>query len=349
MAARRPRLRRPRAPGRAGAGRRGLAARAGRALPGADRAAGPAAERLPGGARRAGAGRGRRRPRSAAPADGEAPLLGVPIAVKDTHDVAGELTTHGTGCVDEPAAEDSELVQAAARRGRDRDRQDQPARARLRDVHRIAHLGRDPQSLEHGRGCPGGSSGGSGAAVAAGLAAAATASDGAGSIRYPGRLLLAVRAQAAARTGPARPQARALARDVRQRVPDPQRPRHGALPRRHRRRRPRAREAPAARAAPSPRRRGPRPESCGSPSRSRAPARSRPRCWTSAAARAVEETAELLGSLGHQVTWRDPEVGNGGQRRLDPLLARRRRRRPPASQPRAAGPAGARASPAWGR
>src|SRR5688572_13827105 len=42
--------------------------------------------------------------------DGQAPLLGVPIAVKDSHDVAGELTTHGTGCVDEPATEDCELV-----------------------------------------------------------------------------------------------------------------------------------------------------------------------------------------------------------------------------------------------
>ena len=61
--------------------------------------------------------------------------------------------------------------------------------------------------------------------------------------------------------------------------------------------------------------------------------------------RAVEQTAELLGSLGHEVSWRDPEVGNGGQRRRDPLLARRRRRRPPTSQSRAAGPAGARRRP----
>ena len=41
---------------------------------------------------------------------------------------------------------------------------------------------RNPWSTDR---APGGSSGGSGAAVAAGLAAAATASDGAGSIRYP--------------------------------------------------------------------------------------------------------------------------------------------------------------------
>ena len=40
----------------------------------------------------------------------EAPLLGVPIAVKDTQDLAGELTTYGTGAVDQPAAADGEMV-----------------------------------------------------------------------------------------------------------------------------------------------------------------------------------------------------------------------------------------------
>ena len=38
------------------------------------------------------------------------PLLGVPLAVKDTQDVAGEVTTQGTGAVDEPAREDCEVV-----------------------------------------------------------------------------------------------------------------------------------------------------------------------------------------------------------------------------------------------
>ena len=39
------------------------------------------------------------------------PLLGVPLAVKDNVDVAGELTTHGTSAHDgRPATEDAELV-----------------------------------------------------------------------------------------------------------------------------------------------------------------------------------------------------------------------------------------------
>jgi len=39
-----------------------------------------------------------------------APLLGVPIAVKDNLAVAGEVTTHGTSLISEPAREDCEAV-----------------------------------------------------------------------------------------------------------------------------------------------------------------------------------------------------------------------------------------------
>ena len=116
--------------------------------------------------------------------DGQAPLLGVPIAVKDSHDVAGELTTHGTGCVDEPATEDCELVRRLRAAGAiviGKTNLPELAFAMFTESPTWG-VTRNPWNLER---TPGGSSGGSGAAVAAGLAAAATASDGAGSIRYP--------------------------------------------------------------------------------------------------------------------------------------------------------------------
>ena len=44
-------------------------------------------------------------------ADGDrAPLLGVPIAIKDEVDIAGEVTSRGTGAYDVPAPADSEVV-----------------------------------------------------------------------------------------------------------------------------------------------------------------------------------------------------------------------------------------------
>jgi amidase len=114
----------------------------------------------------------------------EASLLGVPIAVKDCHDVEGELTTHGTGCVDVPAADDSELIKRLRAGGAiviGKTNLPELAFAMFTEspTWGITRNPWDPLRV------PGGSSGGSAAAVAAGLAAAATASDGAGSIRYP--------------------------------------------------------------------------------------------------------------------------------------------------------------------
>src|SRR5208282_2203374 len=43
-------------------------------------------------------------------AGGERPLLGVPIAVKDDMDVAGEVTALGTNAYGEPALTDAEIV-----------------------------------------------------------------------------------------------------------------------------------------------------------------------------------------------------------------------------------------------
>ena len=112
------------------------------------------------------------------------PLLGVPIAVKDEFDVAGELTTSGTNAYGEPAREDCEIV-----------RRIRAAGAVLIGKTHMPELGafpwtesptwgvtRNPWQLEHS---PGGSSGGSAAAVAAGLVGGALAGDGGGSIRFP--------------------------------------------------------------------------------------------------------------------------------------------------------------------
>lgn len=115
----------------------------------------------------------------------DAPLLGVPIAVKDNVDVAGELTTHGTGLVTEPATTDSEAVRRLRAAGAVI-----VGKTNMPELALWGHLTdsqtwgttRNPWQADR---TPGGSSGGSAAAVAAGLAAAALGSDGGGSIRIP--------------------------------------------------------------------------------------------------------------------------------------------------------------------
>jgi amidase len=112
------------------------------------------------------------------------PLLGVPIAIKDDMDLAGEPTAFGCAGEFEPCAEDGEV----ARRLR-------AAGAVIVGKTNTPEVGqwpftegpafgatRNPWSPDHS---PGGSSGGSAAAVAAGLLPAAVGSDGAGSIRIP--------------------------------------------------------------------------------------------------------------------------------------------------------------------
>ncbi len=112
------------------------------------------------------------------------PLLGVPIAIKDDMDLAGEPTAFGCPGEFEPCREDGEV----ARRLR-------AAGAVIVGKTNAPEIGqwpftegpafgatRNPWSLDHS---PGGSSGGSAAAVAAGLLPAAVGSDGAGSIRIP--------------------------------------------------------------------------------------------------------------------------------------------------------------------
>ncbi|RPF38319.1 amidase [Streptomyces sp. TLI_185] len=112
------------------------------------------------------------------------PLLGVPVAVKDDMDVAGEPTAFGCDGEFPPVAEDGEAVRRLRAAG-----------AVVVGKTNTCEFGqwpftegpafgatRNPWHPEH---TPGGSSGGSAAAVAAGLVPAALGSDGAGSVRIP--------------------------------------------------------------------------------------------------------------------------------------------------------------------
>ena len=113
------------------------------------------------------------------------PLLGVPFAIKDNHDLTGEVTTHGTGAYDRtPAREDSEIVRRLRAAGAIPIGKTLLPELAISGFTESATWGvtRNPWNLDRS---PAGSSGGSAAAVAAGLASFATASDGAGSIRYP--------------------------------------------------------------------------------------------------------------------------------------------------------------------
>jgi amidase len=114
----------------------------------------------------------------------ERPLLGVPIAIKDEVDVAGEINTHGTDGFTETAKADCEMVRRLREAG--------AIVVGLTLLPEMAICGfsesatygvtRNPWNPQR---TPGGSSGGSGSAVAAGLVPIASAGDGAGSIRIP--------------------------------------------------------------------------------------------------------------------------------------------------------------------
>jgi len=118
---------------------------------------------------------------------GSRPLHGVPVAVKDDVAVAGQVRAMGSAARERPEPVDAELVRRLRAAG-----------AIVVGLTRTPELGlwgftesaaggatRNPWDPDR---TPGGSSGGSAAAVAAGLVPLATATDGVGSIRIPAAL-----------------------------------------------------------------------------------------------------------------------------------------------------------------
>ena len=114
----------------------------------------------------------------------EAPLLGVPVAIKDNVDYAGEVTAHGTAAYGEPAREDSTVVRRLREAGAVILGKTNLPELAIYGFTESPTWGDTRNPWDQSRTC-GGSSGGSGVATAAGLAAIAHATDGAGSIRYP--------------------------------------------------------------------------------------------------------------------------------------------------------------------
>jgi amidase len=116
------------------------------------------------------------------------PLLGMPVALKDNVDIAGETTTHGSSVGREPAGSDSEVVRRLRAAGAV-----VLGKTALPELAAWGHftaseafgVTRNPWMTDRS---PGGSSGGSAVAVAAGLVPIALGSDGGGSIRIPAAL-----------------------------------------------------------------------------------------------------------------------------------------------------------------
>jgi amidase len=119
-----------------------------------------------------------------APVDPEAPLAGVPIAIKDDTPVAGQAATHGSRTFGPAAPADAEAVRRLRAAG-----------AIPIGVTNVPELTVFPWTASDANGItrnpwdlsrtPGGSSGGSASAVGAGMVPCATGSDGGGSIRIP--------------------------------------------------------------------------------------------------------------------------------------------------------------------
>jgi amidase len=113
-----------------------------------------------------------------------APLLGVPVAIKDDMDLAGETTMFGCAGDFEVKDEDGEVARRLRAAGAVIVGKTTTPEFGQWPIAESTACGvtRNPWNLDH---TPGGSSGGSAAAVAAGLVPGAVGSDGAGAGRIP--------------------------------------------------------------------------------------------------------------------------------------------------------------------
>ena len=116
--------------------------------------------------------------------DSGRPLLGMPVAVKDNVNVAGEVTAMGSNAYGEPAGADSEVVTRLRAAGAIVIGKTHMSELAIFPFTESLAWGQTRNPWDRGRSA-GGSSGGSGVAVAAGMVGAAYASDGGGSIRIP--------------------------------------------------------------------------------------------------------------------------------------------------------------------
>ncbi len=112
------------------------------------------------------------------------PLLGVPVAIKDDVDVAGEVTTYGSAAYGPAKTNDAEAVRRLRAAGAVILGKTAVPEMMIWPFTETVEFGATRNPWDTNR-TPGGSSGGSGAAVAAGLASMALGSDGMGSIRIP--------------------------------------------------------------------------------------------------------------------------------------------------------------------
>ncbi len=117
-------------------------------------------------------------------AGGDRPLLGVPLAVKDSEDVVGEATAWGTAAQTGVAQGDSDLVSRLRAAGAViLGKTNLPELAIMGSTEGPAFgVTRNPWSTDR---TPGGSSGGSAAAVAAGMGELSVGTDAGGSVRIP--------------------------------------------------------------------------------------------------------------------------------------------------------------------